>query len=122
MPGDRAVGWIVSLGITALAGALRFADLARPKAVVFDETYYMKDAFSLLRWGYERSFVDRANDKILAEGIEKRVDLATLCELGVDLGQGYLLGRPAAEPQSPRPMGLGSREPARLPARVPSGA
>jgi dolichyl-phosphate-mannose--protein O-mannosyl transferase len=66
MPSDRAVGWIVSLGITVLAGALRFADLARPKAVVFDETYYMKDAFSLLRWGYERSFVDGANDKILA--------------------------------------------------------
>ena len=33
---------------------------------MFDETYYMKDAFSLLRWGYERSLVDGANDKILA--------------------------------------------------------
>ena len=67
-------------------------------------------------------FGGRIGATLLAEGIEKRVDLATLRELGVDLGQGYLLGRPAGEPQPPRPMGLGSREPAREPARVPSGA
>ena len=66
LPDDRAVSWLVALAITIFGGVLRFVDLARPKAVVFDETYYMKDAFSLLRWGYERSFVDGANDKILA--------------------------------------------------------
>jgi dolichyl-phosphate-mannose--protein O-mannosyl transferase len=66
MPADRLISWLVTLGITLLAGGLRFADLARPRAVVFDETYYMKDALSLLRWGYEKTFVDGANDKILA--------------------------------------------------------
>jgi dolichyl-phosphate-mannose--protein O-mannosyl transferase len=66
MPTDRWSGWGVTLGITVFGGILRFADLGRPHAVVFDETYYMKDAFSLLRWGYERSFVDKANDQILA--------------------------------------------------------
>ncbi len=66
LPDDRAVSWLVALAITIFGGVLRFADLARPKAVVFDETYYMKDAFSLLRWGFEKSFVDGANDKILA--------------------------------------------------------
>jgi dolichyl-phosphate-mannose--protein O-mannosyl transferase len=66
MPSDRAAGWWVAIGITIFGGLLRFWDLASPRAVVFDETYYMKDAFSLLRWGYERSFVDGANDKILA--------------------------------------------------------
>ncbi|HET7900771.1 MAG TPA: phospholipid carrier-dependent glycosyltransferase [Candidatus Nanopelagicales bacterium] len=66
MPHDRAVGWWVTIGITIFGGLLRFWDLASPRAVVFDETYYMKDAFSLLRWGYEKSFADKANDKILA--------------------------------------------------------
>jgi EAL domain-containing protein (putative c-di-GMP-specific phosphodiesterase class I) len=32
---------------------------------------------------------------VLAEGIETAAELETLCDLGVDLGQGYLLGRPA---------------------------
>ena len=35
---------------------------------------------------------------LLAEGIERRADLAALTALGVELGQGYLLGRPAADP------------------------
>jgi dolichyl-phosphate-mannose--protein O-mannosyl transferase len=66
LPDDRGTSWLVTIAITVLGGVLRFWDLGRPHAVVFDETYYMKDAFSLLRWGYERSFVDGANDKILA--------------------------------------------------------
>ena len=66
MPADRLVGWLVALGVTFIAGILRFADLARPHAVVFDETYYMKDALSYLRFGYEHSTVEKANDIILA--------------------------------------------------------
>ena len=66
MPSDRGISWLVTLAITLLGGALRFVDLARPHAVVFDETYYMKDAFSYLRYGYEMGFVDKANDTILA--------------------------------------------------------
>jgi EAL domain-containing protein (putative c-di-GMP-specific phosphodiesterase class I) len=41
---------------------------------------------------------------LLAEGIERRADLAMLSSLGVELGQGYLIGRPAAEPAAPRPI------------------
>jgi len=66
MPADRLVSWLVTLAITALGGILRFWDLGRPHGVVFDETYYMKDALSLLRYGVERQFVDDANDIILA--------------------------------------------------------
>ena len=66
LPSDRGVSWLVTLAITLFGGVLRFWDLARPHAIVFDETYYMKDAFSLLRFGYEREFVDKANDTILA--------------------------------------------------------
>jgi EAL domain-containing protein (putative c-di-GMP-specific phosphodiesterase class I) len=50
------------------------------------------------------SFGRRIGARLLAEGIERRVDLATCTRLGVDLGQGYLLGRPAAVPASPRAM------------------
>ena len=45
---------------------LRVVHLGRPNALIFDETYYAKDAYSLLRFGYERSWPDDANAKILA--------------------------------------------------------
>ena len=52
--------------MTALGGVLRFQDLGRPHAFVFDETYYAKDGLSLLEFGYEQGFVKKANDLILA--------------------------------------------------------
>ena len=42
------------------------------------------------------SFGRRIGARLLAEGIEKRVDLACLKSLGVELGQGYLLGQAVA--------------------------
>jgi EAL domain-containing protein (putative c-di-GMP-specific phosphodiesterase class I) len=50
------------------------------------------------------SFGRRIGARLLAEGIERRADLTALQGLGVELGQGYLLGRPAAEPRPPRRM------------------
>ena len=50
------------------------------------------------------SFGRRIGARLLAEGLERRSDLAMVTALGVDLGQGYLLGRPAAEPAQPRSM------------------
>ncbi len=50
------------------------------------------------------SFGGRIGALLLAEGIERRADLAMLIALGVDLGQGYLLGKPAAVPAEPRAM------------------
>ncbi|MGA2836258.1 MAG: EAL domain-containing protein [Acidimicrobiales bacterium] len=40
-------------------------------------------------------FTGHAGMTLLAEGIETRAEAETLRELGVDLGQGYLFGRPA---------------------------
>jgi diguanylate cyclase (GGDEF)-like protein len=40
-------------------------------------------------------FARRIDAKVLAEGIETVDELATLIEIGVDQGQGFLLGRPA---------------------------
>ncbi|MEO8273460.1 MAG: EAL domain-containing protein, partial [Chloroflexota bacterium] len=38
---------------------------------------------------------------LVAEGIEEEAELAALRSLGVDYGQGYLLGRPAIVAQAP---------------------
>ena len=48
------------------------------------------------------SFGRRIGAHLLAEGIERRGDLTALRSLGVELGQGYYLGRPAYQPNPPR--------------------
>lgn len=50
------------------------------------------------------SFGRRIGARLVAEGIERRADLAMLTALGVQLGQGFLIGRPAYEPGLPRPI------------------
>ena len=54
------------LGAAAVGGVLRLVSLGRPHDFVFDETYYAKDALSLLRFGYEQETIDDANEIILA--------------------------------------------------------
>jgi EAL domain-containing protein (putative c-di-GMP-specific phosphodiesterase class I)/GGDEF domain-containing protein len=48
-------------------------------------------------------FARRIDAKVLAEGIETVDELATIIEIGVDLGQGFLLGRPSTGFIEPRP-------------------
>jgi dolichyl-phosphate-mannose-protein mannosyltransferase len=73
MPSDVVWGWVGPLLIAAFAGILRFWRLGNPKSFVFDETYYAKDAYALLKYGVEQNFVkgnettkDLANQRILA--------------------------------------------------------
>ena len=66
MPADRITGWVVTLVITAIAFAIRVVNLGYPNKLVFDETYYAKDAYSLLKFGYERNWPDDANPKVIA--------------------------------------------------------
>jgi EAL domain-containing protein (putative c-di-GMP-specific phosphodiesterase class I) len=42
-----------------------------------------------------KTFADKMDSKIIAEGIETEGEKQALIELGIDFGQGYLLGRPA---------------------------
>jgi dolichyl-phosphate-mannose--protein O-mannosyl transferase len=49
-----------------VGGLLRFIRLEVPHKLVFDETYYVKDAYSYLISGYERSWPDKANDSFNA--------------------------------------------------------
>jgi dolichyl-phosphate-mannose--protein O-mannosyl transferase len=63
---DPIVGWTASLGVALLALLVRVWHLGRPHEFEFDETYYAKDAWSLLHFGYARDYTDQANDHILA--------------------------------------------------------
>jgi EAL domain-containing protein (putative c-di-GMP-specific phosphodiesterase class I) len=48
-------------------------------------------------------FAEETNCEMLAEGVETVAELTTLERLGVVLGQGYLLGRPAPAPKPIEP-------------------
>lgn len=64
---DAAAGWVVTLSITLLAFLIRLHNLGYPRNLIFDETYYAKDAWTLLQSGYERTWPDKtANGSILA--------------------------------------------------------
>ncbi|MEV5437853.1 phospholipid carrier-dependent glycosyltransferase [Streptomyces sp. NPDC052682] len=66
---DRVTRWSAWGGpllVTLLAGVLRFWNLGSPKAVIFDETYYAKDAWGLVHRGFEVNWDKKANDLILA--------------------------------------------------------
>jgi len=52
---DRFWGWAGPLAVMLIGGFLRFWHLGRPPWVVFDETYYVKQGASMLKYGYERA-------------------------------------------------------------------
>ncbi|MDR8409897.1 phospholipid carrier-dependent glycosyltransferase [Nonomuraea sp. 3-1Str] len=70
MPSNPLWGWLGPLLVAAFGGALRFIGLAHPKAVVFDETYYAKDAYSLISWLVERVTIKDADKAILAGNLD----------------------------------------------------
>ena len=43
-PTDRLWGWLGPLVVTAIAAVLRLVDLNHPTRLIFDETYYVKQA------------------------------------------------------------------------------
>jgi dolichyl-phosphate-mannose-protein mannosyltransferase len=61
----RAVG---PVAVTLLAAGTRLWNLGSPRALVFDETFYVKDAYTLSKLGYEGSWPANADAKF-AEGI-----------------------------------------------------
>ena len=66
-------------------------------------------------------FARHIGAKVLAEGIETQAELDALKALGVDLGQGYLLGRPQPVPAIQR-LFLGETEDEGEPACAPAKA
>ena len=66
MPDDGLWGWVGPLLVTAFAAFLRFNRLVVPRALIFDETYYAKDGWSILQHGVEWNLVQNANQLITA--------------------------------------------------------
>ncbi|MEU3170402.1 phospholipid carrier-dependent glycosyltransferase, partial [Streptosporangium sp. NPDC050280] len=67
MPGGALWGWLGPLLVAVFGGILRFTNLGHPRAIMFDETYYAKDAWALINFGAEHNVVKDA-DKILMDG------------------------------------------------------
>ncbi|MFJ9927351.1 dolichyl-phosphate-mannose--protein mannosyltransferase [Streptomyces misionensis] len=61
----RWSGWGGPLLVTLVAGLMRFWNLGSPRAVIFDETYYAKDAWALVHRGFEVNWDKNANDLVL---------------------------------------------------------
>lgn len=57
-------GWIGPIAVAILAFVIRVWNVGRPRILMFDETYYAKDAYSLLGHGYVQDFVDTANKQV----------------------------------------------------------
>jgi dolichyl-phosphate-mannose-protein mannosyltransferase len=74
-------GWIAPLVVTLCAGILQFWSITTPHDVTFDETYYAKDAYSLLVKHYAESFVNDPKtdqseaDQLINSGDTKPKDL-----------------------------------------------
>ncbi|GAA0992300.1 dolichyl-phosphate-mannose--protein mannosyltransferase [Subtercola frigoramans] len=60
----RRSAWIAPIIVTSFAAFLRLWNLGWPNSLVFDETYYVKDALSMSRLGYEGTWPDDANAQV----------------------------------------------------------
>lgn len=87
--------------------SLRLWSELRPEFIKVDKHFIQGVGSDPVKHQFLRSIHDlasRTGSRVIAEGIETDGDLAVIQELGIDFGQGYLLGRPAPKPnlwQSP---------------------
>jgi dolichyl-phosphate-mannose-protein mannosyltransferase len=71
VPGARRLWyWGGPIAVTLLAAVLRLVRLGDPRSLVFDETFYVKDAWTLLHLGYEASWPDNADRSFNAGGVD----------------------------------------------------
>ena len=81
--------------------SLRLWSELRPEYVKIDRHFIQGVSLDPVKLQFLRSLQDIAHKtgaKIVAEGLETESDLAVILELGLELGQGYLLGRPKPNP------------------------
>jgi len=82
--------------------SLRLWSELRPEFVKIDLHFVQGVSQDPVKLQFLRSLRDIAagtGAQVVAEGIELEADLAVLQDLGLDLGQGFLLGRPAPVPR-----------------------
>jgi len=77
----------------------RYLKFDRELVRSIDSSYIRREMTRALK-----AFADRIGSTIIAEGIESDGELQTLLELGIEFGQGFLLGRPAAAFLPPAPV------------------
>ncbi|MFG2870796.1 dolichyl-phosphate-mannose--protein mannosyltransferase [Streptomyces sp. NPDC048338] len=63
----RLSAWGGPLLVALFAGVLRFWNLGKPHAVIFDETYYAKDSWALVNQGYEGAWPKDIDKTILSD-------------------------------------------------------
>ncbi|GEN79746.1 dolichyl-phosphate-mannose--protein mannosyltransferase [Actinotalea fermentans] len=73
---ERGAGWPLTLAVTALAAAVRLPALDRPYPLVFDETYYVKDGWTLATLGYEAQWPPEPNPAFEAGLYDSHLDTA----------------------------------------------
>lgn len=73
---DRLAGWAVTLTITAIAFVIRIVNIAYPNKLVFDETYYPKDAWTLWKFGYETNWPKDIDAKVAAGEVDSFLSTA----------------------------------------------
>ncbi|MHB1171758.1 MAG: dolichyl-phosphate-mannose--protein mannosyltransferase [Lacisediminihabitans sp.] len=61
--------WGGPLAVTLLAAVLRLWNLGHPRFLVFDETFYVKDAWTLIHLGYEGSWPAEADASFAAGNV-----------------------------------------------------
>jgi dolichyl-phosphate-mannose-protein mannosyltransferase len=58
---EPRIAWGAAIGIAVFALLLRLHRLGTPDVLAFDETYYAKDGWSLLHFGYVKEYLDDAD-------------------------------------------------------------
>lgn len=95
---SRFWGWAGTIFVTLVAAVARFWQLGQPHVLVFDETYYVKDAYTLGRLGFEAQWPEDPNPAFEAGNVNTYLDQAAyvvhppvgkwMIWLGMELGGG----------------------------------
>ena len=71
---QRAWAWGGPIAVTLLAAILRLWNLGSPHSLVFDETYYVKDSWTLLHLGYEARWPSEADASFISGDVTVYTD------------------------------------------------
>ena len=108
----RGAGCAIALDdVGADPASLAFMPLLRPEVVKLDLELLrtVEDIDTITVALAVRAYAERTGAEVVAEGIETEEDRLRALVLGATLGQGWLWGRPTAEPRPCRPEACGSR-------------
>ncbi len=98
----RSLGFTIALDDLGEGfSSLRLWSELRPEFIKVDKHFVQGVGSDPLKLHFLRSIHElavRTGARVIAEGIETDGDLAVIQELGIDFGQGFLLGRPAPQP------------------------